>query len=221
MNAQIEYQGITAEDNSDIIKSLRQYNPSNDIDKYLNNKGLRFKSAEEILNNFTFGNNIARAFRKQNPGNQYKKWASKNNGNEIVSQLKSVSTQAEYDSILLKYAESLVQSWEKFDINGNQTNMNIGVSLKIINLLMKHLTFVHLPSNKKVQSYLHVPWDKFTLTPIRKIWNGYPRIPKNPTQGFVKTREQYFDLLNFITELTKQANVNRIIYEFWSFDQLH
>ena len=66
-----------------------------------------------------------------------------------------------------------------------------------------------------------MPWDKFTLQPLRKIWNGNPRIGSSSSQGFVKNLEQYLELHSLITNIVSQAGVDRIAYEFWAWDKEH
>jgi hypothetical protein len=122
---------------------------------------------------------------------------------------------------LFEIADSLVKSWNDKNEKGGISKMNIGISLKIMNLLMKHLTFVHFGDNSNLISYLHVPWDKFTLQPLHKIWKGSPRIDSSSSQGFVKNLDRYLELRNLITNIVSQAGLDRIAYEFWAWDKGH
>ncbi len=47
------------------------------------------------------------------------------------------------------------------------SRMNIGIALKIINLLLKHMSFSEHCKNERVVESLHVPWDSFTLSHLR------------------------------------------------------
>ena len=205
----------------ELIAKLQNYELKPAIAKYLDSSNLRFKTPYEILRNFTFGNSISRAFHYESPSAQYNKWASTVDAFQILDKLKKVIFQAEYDEILFDVASSLNSSWKDKNEMGFPSKMNIGIALKITNLLMKHLVFVNLIDRKDLIQFLHVPWDKFTLLPLRHIWLGNPRIDSNASQGFVKSKEQYLELHNFITILTEKAGVERIKYEFWAWDNEH
>lgn len=207
---------------SDLIESLRNFDLHYSIQKYLNKDNLINKTANEIYKSYTFGNSIARAFRNEyHPSQQYKNWTETICIDEILIKLNNISNQNDYDVFLFQMANSLVESWESKTDKGADSRMNIGISLKIVNLLMKHLTFVHFRSNLKLTSYLHVPWDKFTLRPLKDIWVGTPRINNSVSQGFVNNKEQYLELHSFITNIVRQAGVDRIVYELWAYDYKH
>jgi hypothetical protein len=206
---------------SDLIETLKSFDLNDAIWNYLNEDNLKAKSASQILKNFTFGNSIARAFHHESPSVQYQHWADQIKIKEVLATLSNISNQQEYDTFLFKIADSLVKSWNDKNENGGMSKMNIGISLKIMNLLMKHLVFVHFGDKAHLISYLHVPWDKFTLQPLRKIWNGNPRIDSSASQGFVKNVEQYLELHSLITNIVSKAGVDRITYEFWAWDNEH
>lgn len=207
---------------SDLIESLRNFDLHYSIQKYLNKDNLINKTANEIYKSYTFGNSIARAFRNEyHPSQQYKNWTETTCIDEILIKLNNISNQNNYDVFLFQMANSLVESWESKTDKGADSRMNIGISLKIVNLLMKHLTFVHLRSNSKLISYLHVPWDKFTLRLLTDIWVGKPRINNSSSQGFVNNKKQYLELHSFITNIVRQAGVDRIVYELWAYDYKH
>lgn len=99
--------------------------------------------------------------------------------------------------------------------------MNIGIAMKIVNLLLKHMTFSGHCKNERPVAFLHVPWDSFTLSPLLGIWSGYPPLPDLPSQGFVKNHEMYQQLHALITDVTREAGVPRILYEIWAWDAAH
>lgn len=206
---------------SELIENLKSFDLNVAIRNYLNEGNLKAKSALQIFKYHTFGNSIARAFHHESPSVQYQLWADQIEIKEVLATLSKISNQNEYDTFLFKVADSLVKSWNNKNEDGVISKMNIGISLKIMNLLMKHLTFVHLVDNSNLISYLHVPWDKFTLQPLRKIWNGNPLIDSSSSQGFVKNLEQYLGLHTLITNIASQAGVDRITYEFWAWDKEH
>ena len=204
-----------------LIEKLKVYELKSAVFSYLDNGNLKLKTPNEILRNFTFGNSISRAFHHESPSIQYKNWASGIDASQIVSNLKKVKCQSDYDEILYSTASSLDNSWNVKNEKGFPSKMNIGIALKINNLLMKHLVFGNLFERTDLVGFLHVPWDKFTLQPLKYIWKGSPKIDGNSSQGFVKTEEQYLELHEFITKITQKANVTRINYEFWAWDSEH
>lgn len=206
---------------SKLIENLESFDLNVAIRNYLNEGNLKAKSAPQILKKFTFGNSIARAFHHESPSVQYQRWADQIKIKEVLTTLSKISNQEEYDTFLFEIADSLVTSWNDKNENGGISKMNIGISLKIMNLLMKHLTFVHFGDKSNIIRYLHVPWDKFALRPLHNIWNGNPRIDSSSSQGFVKNIEQYLELHTLITSIVFQAGVDRITYEFWAWDNEH
>ncbi|MDO9580354.1 MAG: hypothetical protein Q7J06_07270 [Bacteroidales bacterium] len=206
---------------SELVEKLKSFDLNVTIRNYLNKDNLKDKSALQIFKYHTFGNSIARAFHYESPSGQYRYWVDQINITEVLTMLSKISNQNEYDTFLFEIADSLVRSWDEKNKKGGMSKMNIGISLKIMNLLMKHLTFVHIGNNSKLINYLHVPWDKYTLQPLCLIWKGYPRIDSSSSQGFVKNIAQYLGLQTFITNIVTQAGVDRIAYEFWAWDKEH
>jgi hypothetical protein len=206
---------------SQLIENLKSFDLNVTIRNYLNEDNLKYKSASQIFKNYTFGNSIARAFHHESPSVQYQRWTDQIIIKDVLDTLSKISNQEKYDTLLFEIANSLVKSWSDKNEKGAMSKMNIGISLKIMNLLMKHLTYVHLGNNSNLIKYLHVPWDKFTLQPLHKIWNGNPQIGSSSSQGFVKNLEQYLELHTLITNIVSQAGVDRIAYEFWAWDKEH
>jgi hypothetical protein len=204
-----------------LIEQLKNFKLKPAVSNYLDNTNLKLKNPNEILRKFTFDKSISRAFHYESPSIQYEKWASTMDAYQIIRKLEKVKKQSDYDELLFKIANSLKNSWKVKNEKGQTSKMNIGIALKIINLLMKHLVYVNLKERKDLIRFLHVPWDKFTLQPLKNIWLGTPRIVSNSSQGFVKSKEQYIELHNFITTLTNKTGVKRIIYEFWAWDSKH
>ncbi len=204
-----------------LIEELKKFKLKPAVSNYLDKANLKLKNPNEILRKFTFDKSISRAFYYESPSIQYEKWASTMDAYQIVIKLQKVKKQSDYDELLFRIANSLNNSWKVKNENGQTSKMNIGIALKITNLLMKHLVYVNLKERKDLIRFLHVPWDKFTLQPLKSIWLGTPRIVSNSSQGFVKSKEQYMELHNFITTLTDKIGVKRIRYEFWAWDNKH
>jgi len=79
--------------------------------------------------------------------------------------------------------------------------------------------------NKTIESYLHIPWDKYTLLPLKNIFNDlrtdYKMLKSNARMSFVRNREIYGILHELITKICSTANVYRIHYEFFAWDLNH
>jgi hypothetical protein len=84
---------------------------------------------------------------------------------------------------------------------------------------MKLYAFSSFVSNKNIINLLHVPWDSYTLKPLLNIYKDEDfAIPKSPGQGSVKSKEMYYSLQNFISEIAIKAGVPRIYYDLMAWD---
>lgn len=204
----------------ELILKLRMFQLEPVIERYLAKDHLVGKTTEEILV-FSFDHTIFRAFPDETPTSRYRKWRWYRNPNELCKQLDTLQSQEDFDRFLIELAESLVIDWGNFKDHGGSSYMNIGISLKINNLILKHLVFSKHANNSNLKEWLHVLWDSFTLNPLREIYQGYPPIPKKPSQGFVRNLSIYQELHIFISCIAKEAGVDRINYEFLIWDAMH
>ncbi len=204
----------------DLIRELRMFQVEPIIKKYLAKNHLPGKTAREVLA-FSFDRTIKRRFQNEDPTERYKKWRWYRNPNELWEKLDILRSQEDFDQFLISLGNSLVTDWGKLNNHGEPSRMNIGIALKINNLILKHLIFSKCSNCSNLKEWLHVPWDKFTLNPLRIIYQGYPAIPKNPSQGFVKNIDTYQKLHTLISNITQEAGVDRIIFEFWAWDFAH
>jgi hypothetical protein len=140
---------------------------------------------------------------------------------ELVRNLNHLDSQENYDRLLLEIAHSLVDEWGPRNDLGAPTRMNIGIALKITNLIMKHLSFSRNTSNPQLIQWLHVLWDKFTLKPLRNIWHFTPAMPAEPSQGFVSTLGIYNNLHGIINEISNNAGCPRIYFELFFWNRSH
>lgn len=202
-----------------LIKALQSFHPEPVIERYVQND-LSGKSPNTIVS-FTMGTSIYRAFRYESPSQRYRNWCWYRRGDSIVSNLNAIETQDAYDRFALELGKSLVADWGTTNERGELSRMNIGIAMKIINLLLKHMTFSGHCNNSLLVSLLHVPWDQYTLRPLLFIWQGSPAIDKAASQGFVKTYDLYLQLHTFITDITQEVGVPRIQYEFFAWDKSH
>lgn len=183
-------------------------------------KYLDGKSPAEILD-FAFGSSIARAFHYESPKRRFRGWRWYEKANQLLKKMDAKKNQDEFDDFAYGVAESLVQDWGDKKNNGQPTYMNMGIALKITNLILKHSAYSDHSHNPDVKTWLHVPWDRYTLLPLQSIWAGNPPTPRDPGQGFVKKLDLYKELHSLITDIAGEAGIPRIIYEFWAWDRSH
>jgi hypothetical protein len=158
------------------------------------------------------GNSISRAFRHETPSLRYKRWRWYNDGELLRKKLDAIKEQETFDCLAKELGESLVTDWGITNDLGGASKMNIGIAMK---------TFSDPSRNPGLIELLHVPWDKFTLKPLREIWLGHPAIPNSPSMGFVKNLVTYQQLHSLISGIAQEAGIARIIYEFWAWDAAH
>jgi len=204
----------------ELVEQLRIFKAESVIRRYQQND-LAGQSPHEILTNFAFGSSIYRAFRHESPTQRYKKWRWYDEADEIIGKLNIICGQKEFDQLAYGLAESLVEDWGEKKDDGRSTYMNMGIAMKIVNLILKHLAFSNHSRNPELKNWLHVPWDQYTLLPLKKIWTGKPPISRAPRQGFVNNLDLYKELHSLITDIANEAGVSRIIYEFWAWDRTH
>jgi hypothetical protein len=206
-------------DHEELIEKLRSFQPGPIIERY-RQQALAGKSAKELLL-FTMDNSIYRAFHHETPSLRYLKWRWHSDPDLVLKRMIILRDQETYDLLAFEMGETLVIDWGAKNDQDGPTKMNIGVAMKIVNLALKHFTFSDLCRNPDLVRWLHVPWDSFTLRPLRKIWPGNPAIPSDAGQGFVKDLNTYQSLHTFISDIAQEAGVPRIIYEFWAWDASH
>jgi len=207
-------------DRNQLIRVLKEFQIEPVIARYIQ-KDLRPEKAMRQLLDFTFGSSIYRAFRHETPTQRFKEWRWYRNSDELKKRVLKVNNQETHDLLLNAMAKSLVEDWDSLTDRSQPTRMSIGIALKITNLILKHFYFSSTESDRTRIEWLHVPWDKYTLLPLKDIWLGSPRIPSTASQGFVTTLEQYWQLHSLITDITMAAGVPRIYYEFWAWDKEH
>jgi hypothetical protein len=204
----------------DLIKALQEFDLPGYVIKYKSEDRIAEMSPGEIIR-YNFDSTIYRAFHYEEPTQQYRSWKWYLTPELLDHKLLSVNNPKEYDNLLFEVAQSLVDGWRPINTKSQPSKMTIGVALKITNLLMKHLTFSRFDWDSPRVSWLHVPWDSFTLKPFRLIFQGNPIIPSYPSQGFVKTLPQYLEMHSQISEVADIAKVPRITYEFMAWDGSH
>jgi hypothetical protein len=203
----------------ELVAKLRLFKSAPVIERY-RLRDLAGKSPRELLT-FTVDNTIYRAFHHETPSVRYARWRWHRNAEQLPKKLNSITDQVTFDSFALALGESLVADWGTTNDRGEDSKMNMGVAMKIANLVLKHFAFSSQCQNPDLIECLHVPWDSFALWPLRQIWSGHPAIPHSPSQGFVKTLSMYQQLHLLISGIAQEAGVLRITYEFWAWDTAH
>jgi hypothetical protein len=203
----------------ELIKKLRSFQAGPIIECY-RQRALEGKSPKELLL-FTMDKTIYRAFHHETPSKRYLKWRWHSDPNLLLKNLLAIKNQEAFDRFAFNLGESLVYDWGAENDLGGPSKMNIGVAMKTANLALKHISFSSHNSNPDLFTWLHVPWDSYTLTQLQNIWQGQPVIPTKPSQGFVNTLLIYNQLHKLITDITQEAEVPRIIFEIWAWDAAH
>jgi hypothetical protein len=205
--------------NSQLVAKLREFHSPPIIERY-RLRDLAGKSSRNLLK-FMVDRTIYRAFHYETPSLRYAQWRWHGCAEQLRKELDAISDQKTFDCFPLELGESLVADWGTKNDRGEPSKMNIGVAMKIANLALKHFSFSDLSRNPRLIEWLHVPWDSFTLRPLREIWAGHPSIPNAPSQGFVKNLAMYQQLHSLISDIAQEAGVARISYEFWAWDTPH
>lgn len=201
---------------ADLVAVLRAFDPTQTVSDYRQQR-LAGKSPREVID-FTMGPTVMRAFHHETPSQRYPRWRWRRDADLLVERLNGLNDQASFDRLAMELGESLVADWGPTTDRGEPTRMNGGVAMKIANLALKHLTFSEHARCPAPVGWLHVPWDSYTLLPLRGLWLGKPPIPKKVGQGFVKDLGMYQALHELISSVAEEAGVPRINYEFWAWD---
>jgi hypothetical protein len=210
----------------ELVADLMSFDHKNEIRRY-QLENLKNKNLNEIFE-ITFGVNICRAFPKEQPKSRFRNWSWYSKPKELTEKLSHIQNQDSYDRLIYSLGDTLVEEWNYG--RNFPSRMNNGVSMKIINLLMKHITYSSHNQNPKIENFLHVPWDKFTLQPIQHIYNkklktmsvfNIPKMYSAHSMGFVENREIYRGLHQLISEICSKAEVPRIYYEFLAWNVQH
>lgn len=208
---------------TELIEKLRDFRDSRltkVITKYKDKPEWKGKNPTGILHRFP----SYRSFPNESPGQRFQRWRWYDKADAICQRLKKMSKQSDFDQFAFELGLSLVEDWGPKGDMGQDSRMNLGVAMKIVNLLFKHLTYIWGIQNHQLVNFLHVPWDKYTLQPLRFIFNESVReyrMPATASMGFVKTRDMYVALHAFISTICGEAGVPRIYYEFYAWDDSH
>jgi hypothetical protein len=101
--------------------------------------------------------------------------------------------------------------------------LDFGPQHKLINLLLKNVArWTHFPPQvrERLQAFLHVPLDEYSLVAIRQIDRSL-RIPRKPGMSFVKTPDQYQRIQSIMREISREAGVPPIYIDLVAWNSSH
>jgi hypothetical protein len=203
----------------DAVSTLKKYRHKNSNPE---------RSIDEIVHS-TQGNTF-RAFRNVGypPSKIFRHWAYRY-FNKIANDMDGAKTQKEFDKRLIYWVSALQKQWQ----SKSKKNIDFGRAAKLVNLFVRDIwesidpvTGKFYVKNRKVQKFLHVPFDSFSLRPLRKIIQDLTsekieNIPSNASMKYVESRKQYMILQEAVRQLCKKAKTDPIIYEYWSWNRTH
>ena len=170
--------------------------------------------------------NIFRAFRNlpKKPSSIYRDWANKH-FDDIILNINNIKTQRAFDKYLYDLVNSLISNWKlKVPVNGR---IMYGPAIKMVNLLFKTIQHSRDHRRENILPFLHVPFDEYSLKPLTNIINQLANcdfkisIPGNVTMQFITNPELYLIIKNAVFNLSRQANIYPIIYDYWSWNRTH
>jgi hypothetical protein len=191
------------------------------------NKHFKYPQHTDQENSFivkkSVGGSLFRAFKGiSEPSKIYRNWANKK-FDTIISTFSTIKKISEYDDYIDKLNNSLLNQWCK----QTGTKLGYGPSIKMVNLLIKMIIEEKKYHRQKLIPFLHIPFDQYTLRPLRNIINDLTdinykiNIPQTATMKFVNTKELYVILLKTIRNLSRSSGIDPIIYEYWSWNDKH
>jgi len=190
--------------------------------KYLGTRDRKENFEQDILLK-SVGSNTYRRFAckgGKHPSGVFREWAN----HQIQSETNTIkgielASQSAFDSWNEKFAAHFKNFWDQ----RMAESINYGPSRKIPNLLLKRLllwTDIEHGSGKKLLSFLHVPWDSYTLNAIR-LCASEISLPKKPSMKDVDTKEKYESLLNLTRKACKKASVPPIYLDTLAWNKSH
>ncbi|MHB9140134.1 MAG: hypothetical protein ACYC4Q_12090, partial [Victivallaceae bacterium] len=184
---------------------------------------------DEYIIKESVGNNIYRALPHppdQKPSDIYRCWI-RSNLSSIISDLNEITSHEEYQKFHSKYTESLINHWAETANGLKKYYIGYGPASKIINLIAKMIQKSKQYNRESLYPFIHVPFDNFTLKPLRNIINDLTclkykiTIPEEPAMSFITNPELYDIMQNAVSKLCNKADIYPIVYEYWCWDEHH
>ena len=199
------------------VNRLRQYQSNFQIP-------VSNKSKNEIAGKLIYGN-IARAFPGIRPVDLTGRWGLET-VESLLNDLHSTKSQNDFDVLIHRYANSLINFWDNA-IQAPSKRIGWGPASKITNLFVKALYESEHIRNAEIFQFMHVPFDQYTIQPLRNIINALTlvrygiNIPVIPTMKFVNTPMLYDILQGAVRKLCIDAETLPIVYEYLCWDEQH
>jgi hypothetical protein len=183
------------------------------------------KSTKDIIN-YSVGQNIFRALGCDNykPSEVYRSWTTKN----FVSlhhNLFNCQNQNDFDWIIKSFSEGLLIYWR----TATNNKLIYGPASKIVNLLIKTIQESEKFQIKTIVPFQHVPWDSFSLRPLRNIINELTctnyriNIPPSASMSFVNSIELYDTLQKAVFKLYDmiEGKPPTIYFDYFAWNDNH
>lgn len=183
------------------------------------------KTQRDIIN-YSVGQNIFRALGVDNhkPSLVYRSWASII-FESLHRQLTNCQNQDDYDQIIKSFSDSLLIGWTK----ATNSKLIYGPASKIVNLLIKAIQETDQFKIKTIIPFQHIPWDSYTLRPLRNIINELTttnyriNIPTSAAMSFVNSPELYDALQKAIFKLYSmiEGQPPTICFDYFAWNDNH
>jgi hypothetical protein len=183
------------------------------------------KIKRDIIN-YSVGPNIFRALGIDNykPSDVYRSWATAN-FESLYSQLTTCQNQGEFDKIIKLFSDSLLTGWSA----ATKSKLIYGPASKIVNLLIKAIQESEQFKVKTIIPFQHIPWDSYTLRPLRNIINEltttyyHINIPTSASMSFVNSTELYDTLQKAIFKLYSmiEGQPPTICFDYFAWNDNH
>jgi hypothetical protein len=131
-----------------------------------------------------------------------------------------VINQEQMDLLVRRTGLGLLRAWRAFSAD-RCSRLSFGAAFRIVDSLFKAIDESESCRFDSVRPFLHVPLDRSTLGPIRRIVDALAErdfafeIPSTVSSGFVATEEQYVLLQGAISELARRAGVPPILFAYF------
>jgi len=209
---------IVFDDLNSAVKELKKFNKQ--FKPVINSK-----DRNQIIKTLV-GSNIFRSFRNMinKPSVLYRTWADKNFDN-IIKNISKINTQKEYDKYLYSITDDFIFYWKNNVVENNR--IIYGPAIKMVNLLLKTIIESKEYRIENSMPFLHVPYDRYSLKPLKNIINQLTdvdyniSIPSSVTMKYVTTPQLYSVITNAVFRLSEVANMYPIVYDYWSWNDKH
>ncbi|MFQ5448102.1 MAG: hypothetical protein ACE5FF_14355, partial [Saprospiraceae bacterium] len=138
----------------------------------------------------------------------------------------ATAKESDFNDIITSFANSLIDFWDD-EIGINSQRIGFGPATKIVNLFVKSIQESEEFRMAHLFPLMHVPFDEYTIVPLREIVNDLTRIryrisiPKKPSMSYVMMPELYNELQFVVKNLCDQAGTMPIVYEYLCWNEEH